>query len=247
MAPLIQPEAETIIIFSLPQRFPPNIPHQRPFAFNRYTYSGECIGAFRPRLPGLDDLFPWLSINSFVPANQNGSLLRIRIASISQTTATSCLLRFDEKENDLSIWEESELPTDYPNCEYSSMAWWNDTCYGVKPSESYAKRRALVAYMGTNDTKTYRPIVSKPKDDSLDVNTDNVIAPIIANGEYVIRRDTDCFYILCFDDNDKRPRESGSFFDMGKLEVLNLETSSSSDSRMSSSSLSSIGSIGVLV
>ncbi|CAE7215615.1 hypothetical protein CFE70_009938 [Pyrenophora teres f. teres 0-1] len=217
VTPLLQPEAETIILFSLHQCFPNDPTSGKHLAFNRYTYSGGCIGTFRPCFPGLEDMRLFDTMNSFVPVNYNGSLLAMRVYSRSSRMDVSFLLRFDEKANDLRIWEGSELPPNYLDDGFGAMAWLNDTCYGFKSQPSDGEAQDLVAYMGTHDIKSYRSIVSEQRCSYLATES-----AIMANGEYVIRTRNESFFILCFDDDDngRRPRESDSFFDIGELEVL---------------------------
>ncbi|KAI2477255.1 F-box multi-domain protein [Pyrenophora tritici-repentis] len=215
--PLLQPEAETIILFSLFGHSSDDPKGGKHLAFSRYTYSGECIGTFRPCFPGLNKMELFNSANGFVPVNHDGSLLAMRIYWISQSMDSPCLLRFDEKANDLRVWEGSEFPAPEPlKNERGTMAWLNDTCYGFKTRPSDAKVQDMVAYMGTKDTKTYTLIVSEQRSSYLAIER-----AIMTNGEYVIRTHNKSFFILCFDDdNGSRPKESDSFFDIGELEVL---------------------------
>ena len=224
VTPLIQPEAEIIILFSFPDYPLSDSQSGKHLAFNRYTYSGECIGAFRPFFSGLNKMLLWHCLNSFVPVNYNGSLLAMRINSLSEQRGDiSCLLRFNEKANDLRVWEGSKLTPNHRKDEYGAMAWWNDTCYGFKAQGSDTEPRDLIAYMGTADTKSYRPIVSSRKSNEIVRTAANVFTPIMANGKYAIRIVDSCAYVLCFDDDDnngRRPRKNGPFFDIGEVEVL---------------------------
>ncbi|RMZ71581.1 xanthine phosphoribosyltransferase 1 [Pyrenophora seminiperda CCB06] len=219
VTPLLQPEAETIILFSSPFD---RLSGHKGWIFYRYNYSGECIGKFNPTFLGLNDVLPWPPDNSFVPANYNRSLFTMRIRAISnQGGHIECQLQIDEKANVLRVWRGYELAT-HPDMEYNSMAWWNDTYYGSGGSKFQGGPRDLIAYMGTNDTQSYKQIISGPKDSDLDLDENDVMA----NGKYVVLKNDDSFYILCFDDNDisKRPQESDSFFGIGTLKVVKPES-----------------------
>ena len=43
---------------------------------------------------------------------------------------------------------------------------------------------------------------------------------ILLNDRYVIRITPFGFYLLCFEESNERPNESGSFFDIGTVEVV---------------------------
>jgi hypothetical protein len=129
---------------------------------------------------------------------------------------SSFLLRFNEEENDLSVWEDSRLSGPGNSMgSGGSMAWWKDTCYG-------GDQRDMIAYLGTSEGRVHTPIVSESEDIPIAYEWDFINAPIVMNEKYVIRNVFARFYILCFDDDGKGkwPKENGSFFDVGKLEVL---------------------------
>jgi len=231
VAPIILPETETIIFFSFDHA--PNFSQiGTHLAFNRYTYSGECIGMFRLYFPEVHQVASHDGLISFIPVNYNRSLFAMCTDFLSNKSGNaSCLLRFDEKANDLRIWEGSELELVTDEHEYGAMAWWNDICYGFK---SHTALRHLIAYRGTSDTQSYRPIILTEKLD--ETAAANILRPTMVNGHYVIRIFDGCAYVLFFDDDDdhgngRRPKENGSFFDIGEVEVLAPFNNSSSGVR----------------
>ena len=112
---------------------------------------------------------------------------------------SSFLVRFNEEEMDMSVWEGSRL---YEHPEYSdtngAMAWWKDTCYAAFwDGDVEGEMRDTIALMdrktdkhdntaveGASNGKTYKPIVSESTDnESLDLD---INAPVVMNENYVI-------------------------------------------------------------
>ncbi|KAI4908589.1 uncharacterized protein J4E92_010782 [Alternaria infectoria] len=163
------------------------------------------------------------SISSIVMRDTNGK--------------SSFLVRFNEEEMDMSVWEGSRL---YEHPEFDNtngtMAWWKDTCYAtfwdgdvegemrdtIALMDGNADKHDMNAVEGASNGRTYKPIVSESTDNESVHDRDDINAPVVLNENYVVRNAGDRLYILCFDDDDqgKKPQESGSFFDVGELEVL---------------------------
>ncbi|KAI4614629.1 uncharacterized protein J4E87_009429 [Alternaria ethzedia] len=234
IAPIIQPATQTIILFANAARNNDVPFHQQFFAFGRYTYSGECLSTHHANLHGVTSLSYFSrDPNTFVPVDDKQNILSIVMRDTNGKS--SFLVRFNEEEMDMSVWEGSRL---YEHPEYSdtngAMAWWKDTCYAafwdgdvegemrdtIALMDRKADKHDMNAVEDASNGRAYKPIVSESTDDeSLDLD---INAPVVMNENYVIRNAGNRFYILCFDDDDegRKPQESGSFFDQGELEVL---------------------------
>jgi hypothetical protein len=169
---------------------------------------------------------PWSSTNRFIPVDYTETVVAIRILEQSRTNS-SFLLRFNQDENDLSVWKDSKAVREdgswYTN---GSIAWWKDTRYGTVWDE-YDEQRDMIAYLGTSDARHYTPIVSKSRDTAMAHAFKNANEPILMNDKYLVHNAVDSFYLLCFDDDsqDKWPKNSGSFFGIGELELLQTRDS----------------------
>ncbi|CAN9108960.1 unnamed protein product [Alternaria sp. RS040] len=223
LAPLVQPETQTIIIFTGASRSPTPCQGPRDFEFRRYTYRGECISTHRARLPDFDGAlgFERPAINGFVPVDYKESIFAIYMHyyDIAQGEM-SLLLRFNEEENDLSVWQGPKYQGKQGSW-WDSLAWWRDTCYGDRWDHE-AEQRDMIAQMGTSDTKRYVPVVWDTKDFRRALVWEKLNSPIVMNEKYIVRNTVLHFYILCFgDDNEGRwPKKSGTLFDMWELEVV---------------------------
>ena len=232
IAPIIQPATQTIILFANAARNNDVPVHQQFFAFGRYTYSGECLSTHHANFLGVTALSEWShTTNTFVPVDDKQNILSIVMRDTNGKP--SFLVRFNEEEMDMSVWEGSRL---YEHPEFfhtnGAMAWWKDTCYAafwdgdvemrdtIALMDGKTDKHDMNAVEGASNGKSYKPIVSESTDhESLDLD---INAPVVMNENYVVRNAGNRFYVLCFDDDDegKWPRESGPFFDMGELEVL---------------------------
>jgi len=233
IAPIIQPATQTIIIFAYAINNDDVPVHQTYFAFGRYTYSGECLSTHYANLSGVTALSGSRRASTFVPVDYKRNILSIVMRD--SLGKSSFLVRFNEEEMDMSVWEGSRL---YEHPEFThtngAMAWWKDTCYVALWDGEIEKRDMIAlmdgktdkhdmdALMGASDGRVYKPIVSESTDSGLLHDWDEIKAPVVMNENYVIRNAKDRFYILCFDDDDegKWPKESGPFFDIGGLRVL---------------------------
>ncbi|KAI4647506.1 uncharacterized protein J4E78_008820 [Alternaria triticimaculans] len=233
IAPIIQPATQTIILFANAARNNDVPFHQQFFAFGRYTYSGECLSTHHANLHGVTSLSYFSrDPNTFVPVDDKQNILSIVMRDTNGKS--SFLVRFNEEEMEMSVWEGSRL---YEHPEFTdtngAMAWWKDTCYAafwdgdvegemrdtIALMDGNADKHDMNAVEGASAGKTYKLIVSELVDEeSLDLD---INAPVVMNEDYVIRNAGNRFYILCFDDDDegKKPQENGSFFDLGELEV----------------------------
>ncbi|KAF1947779.1 hypothetical protein EJ02DRAFT_472136 [Clathrospora elynae] len=223
ITPLLQPETETMIIFADAKRSKDRPEHRWHIAYSRFTYGGECIGNFQTSLPGIGGIMGWSYVNCFDPIDNKGRFA-IRLKSLSREAdnnqITSFLLRFDEKLNHLAIMEEpSLLGGPSGSGAVGSIAWWEDTCYGHMYHGGDGER-PMLAHMGNSGARCYTPLITESKDAPLVPDIEDVNRSVIMNEKHVIRLAIDRFYVLCFAESDQRPKESGSFFDVGALEVL---------------------------
>lgn len=132
----------------------------------------------------------------------------------------SLLLRFNEEENDLSVWQGPKYQGKQGSW-WDSLAWWRDTCYGDRWDHE-AEQRDMIAQMGTSDVERYVPVVWDTKDFRRTLVWENLNSPIVMNEKYIVRNTVLHFYILCFGDDDEGqwPKKSGTLFDMWELEVV---------------------------
>jgi len=234
IAPIIQPATQTIIMFACTTHNNGIPVHQRYFAFGRYTYSGECLSTHYANLLGVTALSGWSrGTNTFVPVDDKRNILSIVMRDTNGKS--SFLVRFNEEEMEMSVWEGSRLnePPEFTHTN-DAMAWWKDTCYAafwdgdvemrdtIALMDGKTDEHDMNAVVGASDGRTYKPIVSESTDNKVLRHWVDIDAPVVLNENYVVRNALGRFYILCFDDDDegKKPQESGSFFDMGELEVL---------------------------
>jgi hypothetical protein len=230
MAPLIQPDTKTIIVFTNAYGSRRQPHHRRNIAYARYTYAGECIGNWQPSLPGIGNIMSWSTVRSFVPTGYDGQWA-VRMSGRPWSTGaegesrvtTSFLLKFDEKDNHMSVWDGSQLPgTDNGWYTGGCMAWWKDTCYGHLLPPDSSETRDMLAFMGTEDDRKYKALVQEGKEIKMAHAWETVAAPVQINEKYVLRNVLDRCFLLCFDEDEcgKRPKCSGQFFDQGTVEVL---------------------------
>jgi hypothetical protein len=232
IAPLIQTASKTIIVFT--NAYLDDKPDQRNIAFGRYTYTGECLGTWQPELPGIGNILSWSNARSFVPTGYPGQwamwvMSRPWNDETRPAITTSFQLKFDEKDNDLSIWEGTQLSGSSDNKNnigfYTGgcLAWWKDTCYGYLRPADEAEDRVMLSFVGTEDEERYRSIVAESREVKMAHAWENVAAPVQLNEKYVVRNVLDRAYVLCFeeDESGRRPKENGwEFFDQGVVEVL---------------------------
>jgi hypothetical protein len=228
IAPVIQPTTKTIVLFTNAYLSKEQPHHRKNIAFGRYTYTGECLGTSQPSLPAIGQMMSWSYARFWNPTGYNGRWamwLKSRPwgSEAGNRVTTSFLLRFDEKDNHLSVWGGSRLPGS--DCGFYTggcLAWWKDTCYGhLLPSDTTEKRNML-AFMGTEGDAKIKALVGEDEEMKMAHAWENVTASVQLNEKYVMRNVLDRFYLLCFDEDEgrKRSERSGAFFDQGTVEVL---------------------------
>ena len=210
IALLLQPDTKTILVFG------ENVletPYQGtrlgPIIYARFTYNGECISS--SHIPPMNDLTNILvaPLSYFVPVDQNGQFALRMIFQTRDDAFLGVRLRFDERLNRFTNIDD-------PASEGSlwindSNAWWKDTFYGLPSSFEDSPIPVILAYMGTSGMPNLKLLISDTNIHGYDY---------LLNEDYVITKMSNYLYLLCFDDSDKRPKENGSFFDIGDLELL---------------------------
>jgi hypothetical protein len=142
LAAMIQPDIESVIVFTVDSSNDGSF-----ISYKRYTYDGACIGSFQPISAGIGR--PLFCMQSFVPAGYKGTFaIHLVKQRDDREGKTLRLLRFDEKLNLLSFWDES-LPygSDSDLALGNSLTRWKDTVYGCMREEGASKRQVL-AHLG---------------------------------------------------------------------------------------------------
>ncbi|EUC47166.1 hypothetical protein COCMIDRAFT_35316 [Bipolaris oryzae ATCC 44560] len=221
IAPLLQPESETITLMFVMDT-PTETPSQTLFVCARYTFGGNCVSSFSPSLPELRPLLVWHGITPFVPVDDSANVFAARVnarnpgSQPSNASMASLLLRFDTKTNDLRVWEGPIHRSNSPHGinDYLS-SWWKDTWYGFHPS---VETRDIITYMGTQDKPACTPIFQDP--DSEVTGGDIHTGPMFVNEKYVVRAMSESIYVLCFDESSVQPRTGSTFFMNGTIRLL---------------------------
>jgi hypothetical protein len=169
----------------------------------------------------------WPGVTAFVPVDDSDTIFAVRLRVMDRcsnsipTRTGTLLLGFDEKTQNLRIWEGSMIRGhDSRVLENCSLTWWKDTCYGFDVGAA-----DIITYMGTEDMAACAPIISEPR---LGVMADHLSdAPLLLNEKYLVRAMPKNIYVLCFHENSNRPKDGDSF-----LEAEELKLSRSSGNRL---------------
>lgn len=221
IAPLVQPESETIILMFVMDT-PTETPNQTLFVCARYTFRGHCVSSFSPSLPELRPLLVWHGVTPFVPVDDSGNVFAARVNTTNpnsqppNASIVSLLLRFDTKTNDLRVWEDPIHRSNSPRGINDYRAsWWKDTWYGFHPS---VETKNIITFMGTQDKAACIPISSDPYSEVTNVNIPT--EPLFVHERYVVRVMSENIYLLCFHGSFVRPTMGCTSFMNGTIRVL---------------------------
>ncbi|EUC37125.1 hypothetical protein COCCADRAFT_33580 [Bipolaris zeicola 26-R-13] len=220
IVPLLQPESETIILMFVMDT-PTETPNQSLVACATYTFRGDYISSFSPRLPELKPLLVWYGVTPFVPVDDSGNVFAARVdarnpnSQLINPSIASLLLRFDTQTNDLRVWEDPIYHSNSPRgIDNYRSSWWKDTCYGFHPSMETLN---IITYMGTQDKAACTPMTFDPHSEVTNVDIPTV--PLMVNERYVVRVMAENIYLLCFHESFVRPTTGNFSFKHGTIQI----------------------------
>lgn len=220
IVPLLQPESETIILMFVMDT-PTETPNRSLVACATYTFRGDYISSFSPRLPELKPLLVWHGVTPFVPVDDSGNVFAARVdarnpnSQLINPSIASLLLRFDTQTNDLRVWEDPIYHSNSPRgIDNYRSSWWKDTCYGFHPSMETLN---IITYMGTQDKAACTPMTFDPHSEVTNVDIPTV--PLMVNERYVVRVMAENIYLLCFHESFVRPTTGNFSFKHGTIQI----------------------------